>query len=143
MSAADTPQPSLPSTVEVVGTSVAADWVRVGHTTEVRVAVFNPGERSNLTLTVTHDSQQVSTHVVTVGADQTRVLVLNVTFDRPTVGPVAVAGVSAGEFAVRARTDTPARTPAQTEAQPGFGFALGLLAVIACLMARAAVRGDD
>lgn len=127
----------------MLGASVAADWVRVGHATDVRVAVFNPGGKSELAIPVTHDGQRVSTHVVTVGAGETRVVVLSVTFDRPTVGPVAVAGVSAGELAVRAGTDTPARTPAQTEAQRGFGFVLGLLAVLGCLLARAAFRRAD
>lgn len=127
----------------VLDASVAADWVRVGHPTDVRVLIDNPGDRSELALTVTHNGQRVSTHVVTVGTGETRVLVPNVTFDRPTIGPVAVAGVRAGELTVRSRTATEARTPVQTEAQPGFGLLVGLLAVLGALLALATIRGED
>jgi outer membrane biosynthesis protein TonB len=134
-----TPTPSSVSSAEtepkVLDASLPADWVRVGYSTTVRVRVTNPGAQSTVTLRVTHANNSVSTHFVRVGAEETVNLKLDVSFEEPNDGVVAVNGVPAGELTVDGGDggDDEAETATPTEPvdQPGFGALVTLLALIA------------
>ena len=134
-----TPTPSSVSSAEtepkVLDASLPADWVRVGYSTTVRVRVTNPGAQSTVTLRVTHANNSVSTHFVRVGAEETVNLKLDVSFEEPNDGVVAVNGLPAGELTVDGGDggDDEAETATPTEPvdQPGFGALVTLLALIA------------
>lgn len=97
--ATDRPTATAPGgSVEVVGASITADWVRTGQTTHVRVTVTNPGGRSvTRTLTVTVGGDPVATERVTLAPNEREVVAI----PYPAVeGPVAVEGTTAGRVEV-------------------------------------------
>lgn len=125
------------SSIQVLGASVSADWIRVGHSTTVQVGVYNSGNRSEIPLVVTHAGNEVAVHNVTVGATRSAEFKFVVVFEEPATGALEVNGVPAGELIVGTGPDedddTPI-TPAETEDQSGFGFKLALLGVLAAAL---------
>lgn len=85
-----------------------------------------------MTLRVTHANNSVSTHFVRVGAEETVDLKLDVSFEEPNDGVVAVNGVPAGELTVDGGDgEAETATPTEPVDQPGFGALVALLALLA------------
>jgi hypothetical protein len=120
--------PSDELAIEILEASVPADWIRAGYATTVRVTVYNPRERSELNLRVTHDGAYVSMHTVEVESGETATLELSVTFTKAAVGTVGVNGFSAGNLTVAEPDDQGPVLPAEPEAQSGFAVLAALVA---------------
>ncbi len=129
----DGPTPSPPT--EVVDASVPADWVRVGEPTAVRVTVRNPGDRRPAEFVVSHDGTTVATHAVTLRANATAVHDLRVVFPESRRGPVAVAGVPAGELTVAPPSEPTPSGWVGTTGDGGTGPAVALVALLAATAA--------
>ncbi|MFT4884633.1 MAG: hypothetical protein ACI8U4_002149 [Natronomonas sp.] len=84
-----------------------------------------------MTLRVTHGDTHVSTRVVTVGAEETVELELDVTFEEPNDGVVEVNGVPAGELTVGSGDgEEETAPPTEPANQAGFGAFVALFAIL-------------
>ena len=132
-------------TVAVVDASITADWVRSGHTTNVRTTVRNTGPgRATRTLTVTVGGDPVANRSVTLEPNEREVLAIEY---RAVEGTVAVEGVEAGRIAVG---DDDGSEGSWTEgrstqsAGDGFDFqVVALLLAIAAVVGRAVRAGRN
>lgn len=121
---------------------VPADWVRAGSETVVRVTVRNPGPARDVEVEVTHDGATVTTPTISLTGGGTATYDVGVVFTDPRQGPVAVAGVPAGELTVAA-ADVPSPTPGEgSDADGGFGPVPVLVVALLGVLILSRSQGD-